>query len=81
MEVYPDEAAIPPVGQGLNKEAVVVLRGCWPAGWRRDADGEAADRLRRYEKKLRATSEAAGAKFISYDANTGEWTFKVDKFS
>ena len=78
VEVYPDERMIPRVGEGLNKEAEVTLRGCWPAGWKVGGD---RDRIAKYERKLKQTSEAAGAKFVSYDERTGEWTFKVDKFS
>ncbi|CAO2828861.1 unnamed protein product [Amaranthus hypochondriacus] len=73
--VYEDESCKPPVGEGLNKPAVVTL--VLKLG-RLDFEG---DRLCKIVDRLRATAEKQGAEFISYDPLSGEWMFLVQHFS
>lgn len=73
--VYEDESAKPPVGQGLNKSAVVTLvlklrKLGFEGGW-----------YCRVVDKLRVNSERQGAEFISFDLLNGEWKFSVLHFS
>ncbi|XP_057440875.1 nuclear pore complex protein NUP96 isoform X2 [Lotus japonicus] len=73
--VYGDENDKPEVGEGLNKAAEVVL--VLDSGMLKSREwGE--DVL---VKKLKQIAERQGAKFVSFDAVTGEWKFMVQHFS
>ena len=73
--VYGDENDKPAVGQGLNKAAEVVLvldTGILKSkDWREDV----------LVKKLKQSTERQGARFISFDLETGDWKFLVEHFS
>lgn len=78
--VYPDETRKPPLGQGLNRPALVLLERCFPV----DRTGRPVtdpQRLRRYAEKIRRRTADLGAHFISYDPATGNWRFRVEHFS
>jgi len=72
LTLYPDREK-PPVGEGLNKEAVVTLN-VRPS--RTDVKLKSADMLR---ARLEKISEEFGGKFISYDME--KWIFRVPNFS
>lgn len=74
--VYPDQDVKPPVGQGLNKPATVMLYGCLPksSGFR---DKKARER---YKKRVRQMTEDKGAEFVDYDGDQGVWHFRVHHF-
>ena len=79
--VYPDEHNKPDVGHGINRPARVTLEHLWPmdrASNRRKLD---EDSLNRYEHKIIKSTERLGAKFLSYERKTGNWTFEVEHFS
>lgn len=76
--VYPDEAAKPPPGEGLNKPATVTMSQCWPPdGPAHLEDQRAHDR---YRDKIRQMTEDKAAKFVDYDCGAGIWTFQVERF-
>ncbi|XP_009362360.2 nuclear pore complex protein NUP96 [Pyrus x bretschneideri] len=73
--VYEDEAVKPLVGQGLNKPAEVTLvLQTRPSN---------IDERQKYNivKKLMQSAEGQGARFISYNPESGEWKFFVHHFS
>ncbi|KAK7299835.1 hypothetical protein RJT34_10663 [Clitoria ternatea] len=73
--VYSDENDKPAVGEGLNKEAEVVL--VLDSGILKSKDAQ-QDIL---VKKLKRIAERQGAQFVSFDLVTGEWKFLVQHFS
>jgi hypothetical protein len=68
--VYPSGSR-PPVGQGLNKPAIVTLQKMLPKRGASMADFEA--KMMHMIARLNATQ-------IDYDRNTGTWIFKVPHF-
>lgn len=85
VEVYPLGSDIPPVGHKLNHPAIITVQQCWPTGYIAGEDSEddpATERkMRKYEKKLRAATERAGAEFLTYSSEKGTWSFRVQSFS
>ncbi|KAL5984171.1 hypothetical protein ACLOJK_018275 [Asimina triloba] len=73
--VYLDEHNKPLIGRGLNKAAEVTLII--------QAKLLVSDRVKHDKllEKLRSNTEKQGARFISFDASTGEWKFLVRHFS
>jgi hypothetical protein len=71
----------PPIGEGLNRRAVITLEGVWP-----DHEDEAGDVVTgqtagdAFGATLRAYNEGGGAEFRRYDAQTGTWEFAVEHF-
>lgn len=83
LEIYPKEDDKPPVGEGLNKAARVMLKGCWPINRASGKHEPTQDKklLHRYEKKLRKfCSSDIPIQFQSYDSNNGHWTFSALHF-
>ncbi|CAI0441865.1 unnamed protein product [Linum tenue] len=79
--VYEDDEKKPPVGQGLNKAAVVTLlniRCVDKATKKVFTEGPVAER---YTEQLKRKTKEQDAEFVSYDAAKGEWKFKVEHFS
>ena len=87
VEVYPLAASIPPVGEKLNKPAIISVRGCWPSGYTPrnhlspEEEARAEALLEKYERKLKSTTKKAGAEFLQYQTAQGIWSFKVQSFS
>lgn len=79
--VYPDEHLKPPVGEGLNKTAVITLHGCFPLDRVTGRPKLDEDSLSRYEAKILKSTSKLGATFIKYDKRTGDWSFQVLHFS
>lgn len=75
--VYPDPRQKPPVGQGLNKAASVVLYGCMPKSQQRLVDPRARER---YKQRVAQMTEEKGAVFEDYDCDDGTWRFRVTHF-
>lgn len=73
--VYEDESSKPPVGEGLNKPAVVTLYLTF------ETSGFDRYRFCKVVDRLRASADRQGAEFISYDPSSGEWRFSVRHFS
>ena len=68
------------LGTGLNVPAVVSLEGCWPLdrATREPLRDESLPRVKQHITKLRNKKETT---FVSYDAESGTWTFEVQHFS
>ena len=75
--VYPDASLKPPVGQGLNKPASVLLLHCMPKCRTRLADARAKQR---YKDRVAQMTREKGAVFEDYDPNDGTWKFRVPHF-
>ncbi|KAJ3681305.1 hypothetical protein LUZ60_015794 [Juncus effusus] len=78
--VYKDESVKPPVGEGLNKPAEVTMLNI---KWVNKKTGQqylGRDKVEKYTEILRSKTEEQGAEFVSYDAEKGEWKFKVKHF-
>ena len=68
VKVYPNKSKKPPVGRGLNVPAKISLEKVRHAP---NIDPE------EHLEQLRSTRDT---KFISYDAETGLWTYEVEHF-
>jgi hypothetical protein len=83
MCIYPDETKKPPVGEGLNKEAIVILHRVWPVD--KNTNRPICDPIKlmnmRYDKKIEKMTIQMDAKFLDYNFETGSWTFEVKNFS
>lgn len=75
--VYPEACLKPPVGEGLNKPASIVLFGCMPKSQARLSDQKARDR---YRQRVAQMTEEKGATFEDYDCEDGTWKFSVTHF-
>lgn len=69
--VYPESTAKPPVSSKLNKPATITLYHCTP---------KSASDPALFERRVRKVCEKSGAEFLSYDAQSGEWVFRVEHF-
>jgi len=81
VNVYMDESKKPPVGQGLNKPAVVTLLNIKCMDKKTGTQVMEGERLDKYKEMLKRKAGEQGAQFVSYDPVNGEWTFKVEHFS
>ncbi|CAK0873749.1 unnamed protein product [Prorocentrum cordatum] len=74
--VYPNQKLKPPVGEGLNRPASIVLYGCVAKthGFKDEKSRE------RYKRRVRQMTEDKGAEFVSYDCDRGVWEFRVAHF-
>ena len=79
--VYVDENKKPPVGQGLNKPAEVMLLNIKCFDKKTGHHYTEGPRIDKYKEMLKRTAEDQGAEFVSYDPIKGEWKFKVNHFS
>ncbi|KAK2456227.1 Nucleoporin autopeptidase [Trifolium repens] len=79
--VYMDDSKKPPVGQGLNKPAEVTLLNIKCFDKKTGQQYTEGPRIEKYKEMLKRKAEDQGAEFVSYDANKGEWKFRVNHFS
>ncbi|XP_050359965.1 nuclear pore complex protein Nup98-Nup96 isoform X2 [Nymphalis io] len=81
--IYPDDEHKPPVGEGLNRRAVITLERVWPRDKTEKRPVTEPDRLLKmdYEGKLRRVCDKHDTKFIEYRPQTGSWVFRVEHFS
>jgi len=76
VDVYEGvEEEKPTVGKGLNKSAVVLLHNIFPKS------SASAKKRAEFEDKLRKCCEESGSEFLDYDAESGDWVFRVKHFS
>jgi nuclear pore complex protein Nup98-Nup96 len=69
------------VGQGLNKPAEVTLLNIKCFDKKTGQQYTGGPRIEKYKEMLKRKAEDQGAEFVSYDANKGEWKFRVNHFS
>lgn len=77
--MYPEDVNKPPVGEGLNKRAIVRLEANWPVDkTTREpvTDPERIDKLG-YVNKLKRSTAKIGATFIDYLPESGTCVFQV----
>lgn len=79
--VYKDDSKKPPVGEGLNKAAVVTLLNIKCMNKKTGEQYTEGPRVDKYKEILVKKAEEQGAEFISFDAAKGEWKFRVKHFS
>uniref|UniRef100_A0A0E0J770 Nucleoporin autopeptidase n=1 Tax=Oryza nivara TaxID=4536 RepID=A0A0E0J770_ORYNI len=79
--VYKDDSKKPPVGEGLNKAAVVTLLNIKCMNKKTGDQYTEGPRVDKYKEMLVKKAEEQGAEFISFDAVNGEWKFRVKHFS
>ena len=79
--VYKDDNEKPPVGEGLNKAAVVTLLNIKCVNRKTGEAYTEGPRVDKYKEMLVKKAEEQGVEFISFDAAKGEWKFKVKHFS
>ncbi|XP_045489033.1 nuclear pore complex protein Nup98-Nup96 isoform X2 [Pieris rapae] len=81
--VYPEDSEKPPLGEGLNRRAIVTLDRVWPRDKTEKRPVTEPERLLKmdYEGKLRRVCDKYDTKFIEYRAQTGSWVFRVEHFS
>lgn len=78
--VYPDHDNKPKAGKGLNVPATVTMSNSWPrhqAGRVKIFDKKGP----KFEKHVDRMRRLAGTEFVNYNADNGDWTFKVQHFS
>ncbi|KAL5713833.1 hypothetical protein ACHQM5_015875 [Ranunculus cassubicifolius] len=78
--VYMDDDKKPPVGQGLNKPAVVTLLNIKFFDKKTGQQYTEGSKAEKCKELLVKKTHDQGAQFVSYDALKGEWKFKVDNF-
>lgn len=83
INVYPDDNKKPPIGEGLNRKANVILENVWPSDKTDHSLIKDPDRIIRmgYREKIERCTTQLGATFIDYKPETGSWIFEVDHFS
>eukprot|EP00050_Salpingoeca_kvevrii_P022602 m.128822 g.128822 ORF g.128822 m.128822 type:complete len:1848 (+) comp9760_c0_seq5:346-5889(+) len=82
VDIYPSGyPQKPEVGYELNKPARVELYHVFPTDKTTKERITDKHRLLKYADKIKHTTEAADAKFISYDLETGTWIFEARHFS
>uniref|UniRef100_A0A0A9FQP0 Peptidase S59 domain-containing protein n=1 Tax=Arundo donax TaxID=35708 RepID=A0A0A9FQP0_ARUDO len=79
--VYKDDSKKPPLGEGLNKAAEVTLLKIKCMNKKTGEQYREGPRVDKYKKMLVKKAEEQGAEFVSFDAATGEWKFRVKHFS
>ncbi|CAH2217001.1 jg26637, partial [Pararge aegeria aegeria] len=81
--IYPEDEEKPPVGEGLNRRAIVTLERVWPRDKTEKRPITEPDRLWKmdYEGKLRRVCDKHDTKFVEYRPQTGSWVFRVEHFS
>jgi nuclear pore complex protein Nup98-Nup96 len=83
VTVYPNDENKPPVGEELNKKALINLDRIWPTDKTTREPITDPDRLQlmKYTEKLERSTTKIGARFVDYLPETGSWKFEVDHFS
>ena len=79
VSVYPEDFNKPPIGQGLNKTAIVRLESNWPVDKTTREKVTDPERIMKmgYVDKLRRSTNKIGATFIDYFYDSGTCVFQV----
>ncbi|XP_026408908.1 nuclear pore complex protein NUP98A-like [Papaver somniferum] len=78
--VYLDDSKKPPVGQGLNKAAVVTLLNIKCFDKKTGQQYLEGVKVEKFKELLMKKTVDQGAEFVSYDPIKGEWKFRVNHF-
>ncbi|KAG5359139.1 Nucleoporin nup189 [Yarrowia sp. C11] len=80
--VYADDSHKPPLGQGLNKPAVITLEHVSKVDRRGNKLVDPTNpRVIRHRQQLQKSIESKDGKHLSYDPASGVWVFQVPHFS
>ncbi|KAF6000568.1 hypothetical protein F1559_002024 [Cyanidiococcus yangmingshanensis] len=75
-----DPDRLPPPGQGLNRPALLRFEQVFRMDKRTGKPTTDPEAIERFVQRLREYAEQQGARFVSYDADTGTWELIVDQF-
>ncbi|KAG9231097.1 putative nucleoporin [Amylocarpus encephaloides] len=78
--VYSDVSRKPPMGEGLNLPATISLQNSWP----RKKEGTTPSGEKsgvRFNKHIERLKRVTDTTFLSYDKDSGVWTFAVQHFT
>lgn len=78
VTVYPDASTKPPPGKGLNVPSTITIENSWPRAKGKPAAVKSGPL---FDKHLERLMNITGTQFISYDADSGFWTFKVPHYT
>ena len=80
LTVYPDQSKKPALGKGLNVPSTIYLENSWPRTKDRKSPSyeKSGSRFNKHVDRLR---KVTGTEFITYDKETGIWSFKVPHFT
>ncbi|EEA07241.1 nucleoporin autopeptidase family protein [Cryptosporidium muris RN66] len=79
VSVYGEDDSTIPVGEGLNKKAIILLKNCKPKNISTSGNIEEFNAKR--ISQIKSYTEQMGATFISLDTVTWDWRFEVVHFS
>ncbi|OII76586.1 nucleoporin autopeptidase family protein [Cryptosporidium andersoni] len=79
VSVYGEDDSTIPVGEGLNKKAIILLKNCKPKNISTSGNIEEFNAKR--ISQIKTYTEQMGATFISLDTVTWDWRFEVAHFS
>jgi nuclear pore complex protein Nup98-Nup96 len=80
VSVYDDaelNGSKPKQGSKLNRPAVITMHGVYPKSGPESTD----DAKEKLSKKIEKSTKKMGAELISFNADTGVWSFRVGHFS
>ena len=80
LTIYPHNDDKPPVGRGLNVPSTITLGNSWPRTRDRRTPTYEVDPAR-LEKHIDRLRKVKGTEFVRYNAEAGEWVFKVPHFT
>lgn len=80
VTVYTDASKKPPVGEGLNKPAVVTLLNIKCFDKKTGQQITKGAKMEKYKDLLVKKVREQGAEFVSYNPLKGEWRFRVEHF-
>jgi nuclear pore complex protein Nup98-Nup96 len=78
--VYQEDGDKPAVGKALNVPSTIFLENSWPRshGGKKPVHAKSG---REYDKHIARLKRVSGTHFLSYNSDTGVWSFKVDHFT
>jgi len=74
-------SGLPPPGQGLNRRALLRFEQVFRMDKRTGKPTNDPQAIERFRQRLQEYAEQQGARFVSYDAETGTWELLVEQFS
>jgi nuclear pore complex protein Nup98-Nup96 len=78
ISVYSDASTKPPRGKGLNVPSTIHLENSWPRS--RGAPSSATSGPL-FERHIQRLKRMPNTQYVSYDTQTGVWTFKVPHYT